>query len=539
MNRNLLENLSVPLDLSTARPQTKTTARPGSSRIRNKIFLVFLAVMIALVSLMLVFSYLRLEKMVKAGIADRIEDSTYMISEAVRKGMTGGDPAALNEMIIEAHSRFAELVFLVVENGSGGVMAALNLDVAKKSGYKMASQGTGSDGLRNLYRKVTPVEYGGEDQGRLYMGFTFPSLLDELKRGKLFILGISAVVLLTGALFALLFSNVITRPLVQITKTAERVAHGDLKQRARVYSRDEIGSLARAFNNMLDGLEKAYSAQEVQTRSLEEKVAGRSIELEREIKERLRMEKELRLVKQELEDRVSRRTEELSLMNQELHGRVMETHRSRSQLEHAMEKLAKALEGTIDAMSLTIEMRDMYTAGHQRRVAQLAVAIAEEMKLPVDKIEGIRMAGIIHDIGKIAMPAEVLTKPARLSKIEVQLIREHPRVGFNILKKIDFPWPVAQIILQHHERMDGSGYPDGLSGEAILLEARILAVADVVEAMSSHRPYRPALGVEKALEEIRRGRGIRYDLQVVDACIRLFKERKFKFKKDVDLAMFQ
>ncbi|MEN6312384.1 MAG: HD-GYP domain-containing protein, partial [Acidobacteriota bacterium] len=179
------------------------------------------------------------------------------------------------------------------------------------------------------------------------------------------------------------------------------------------------------------------------------------------------------------------------------------------------------------------------TAGHQRRVSALAVAIAEELHLPSEKIEGLRFAGAIHDIGKIAMPAEILGKPTRLTKTEFQLIKDHPRIGFDILKNIQFPWPVAHIVLQHHERMDGSGYPDGLIGEAILIEARILAVADVVEAISSHRPYRPALGVEKALEEIRRGRGIRYDMRVVDACQKVFKDHRFTMKKECAGVIYQ
>jgi putative nucleotidyltransferase with HDIG domain len=263
------------------------------------------------------------------------------------------------------------------------------------------------------------------------------------------------------------------------------------------------------------------------------------MDLEREITERRRVEKELRLAKGELEKKVEKRTEELSRVNEELSGRVMETRRAEDQLQNTLDRLEKALEGTVRAMSLTIEMRDLYTAGHQRRVSSLAVAIAEELHLPSEKIEGLRLAGIIHDIGKIAMPAEILTKPTRLTKTEFQLVKDHPRIGYDILKSIQFPWPVAHIILQHHERMDGSGYPDGLLGDAILLEARILAVADVVEALSSHRPYRPALGLEKALEEIRRGRGTRYDMRVVDACVRLFKDRRYSFKQDNTGAVFQ
>jgi HD-GYP domain-containing protein (c-di-GMP phosphodiesterase class II) len=152
------------------------------------------------------------------------------------------------------------------------------------------------------------------------------------------------------------------------------------------------------------------------------------------------------------------------------------------------------------------------------------------MSLPKDKVEGLYIAGIIHDIGKINIPTEILSKPGRLSEIELSLIKTHPQVGSDILKEMELPGEVSSIVLQHHERMDGSGYPAGLSGENIILEARILSVADVVEAMASHRPYRPALGLDKALEEINKNRGILYDPEVVDACLKLFKEKRFKFE---------
>ncbi|MFA4911105.1 MAG: PAS domain S-box protein [Desulfobacteria bacterium] len=194
------------------------------------------------------------------------------------------------------------------------------------------------------------------------------------------------------------------------------------------------------------------------------------------------------------------------------------------------QKLVKAMESTIEAMATTVEMRDPYTAGHQLRVAALVSAIAKEMDISADQVYGISMAGIVHDIGKIFIPAEILSRPGKLSKIEFDLIKMHPEVGYNILKDIEFPWSIAQAILQHHERMDGSGYPAGLSREAILLEARILAVADVVEAMASHRPYRAAIGLDGALEEISMNSGILYDADVVDACIRLFHEKGFKLE---------
>ena len=207
---------------------------------------------------------------------------------------------------------------------------------------------------------------------------------------------------------------------------------------------------------------------------------------------------------------------------------ISELASNRKQLEKTLKELRKALGGTIEAMALTVETRDPYTAGHQRRVSNLARAIATEMGVSEDQIQGIRLAGVIHDVGKISVPGEILSKPGRIGTNEFGIIKEHPQVGYNILKTVDFPWPIAQIVLQHHERMDGSGYPNGISGENILLEARILAVADVVEAMASHRPYRAALGIDLALREISKNRGSSYDPKVVDACLRLFNEKSYR-----------
>ena len=212
-----------------------------------------------------------------------------------------------------------------------------------------------------------------------------------------------------------------------------------------------------------------------------------------------------------------------------LYQDITQRKQAEQKIKQGYEKLQKTMEATIYTISKIIETRDPYTAGHQNTVSQLAVAIAQEMKLPEDKIEGIRIAALIHDIGKINIPAEILSKPSKLNGMEFSLIKNHPKVGYDILRKIDFSWPVAKIVLQHHEKIDGSGYPQGLKGEKILLEAKIIGVADVVEAMSSHRPYRPALGIDKALEEISQNRGILYDPEVVDICFKLFKEKDFKF----------
>jgi len=191
--------------------------------------------------------------------------------------------------------------------------------------------------------------------------------------------------------------------------------------------------------------------------------------------------------------------------------------------------LRDSLEETVRAIALTVEMRDPYTAGHQRRVADLATAIATQLGLPAEQVHGIHLAGVVHDLGKINIPAEILSKPGKITDLEFSLIKIHPQAGYDILKDINFPWPIAQMVLQHHERLDGSGYPQGLKGDAILLEARILSVADVVEAMSSHRPYRPGLGIEVALTEITKQRGSHFDPVVVDACLVLFREQHYSF----------
>ena len=194
------------------------------------------------------------------------------------------------------------------------------------------------------------------------------------------------------------------------------------------------------------------------------------------------------------------------------------------------ERLEQILLQTIEAIAATVEARDPYTAGHQQRVALLASAIAGEMGLSGEIIHGISLAASIHDLGKIRVPAEILSKPGRLNQIEYELVKGHSQTGYDIIKHIQFPLPISQMVLQHHERLDGSGYPQGLKDGQILLEAKILAVADVVEAMSSHRPYRPSLGMGAALEEIAKNRGVYYDEGVVDSCLALFRDKKFEFE---------
>jgi len=224
---------------------------------------------------------------------------------------------------------------------------------------------------------------------------------------------------------------------------------------------------------------------------------------------RRNLETQNRLYQENLEKMVQERTEELRT---------------------TLNDLRKAMQGIVHAMVLTIESRDPYTAGHQQRVTQLASALAQEMGLSEKEVEGVKMASLIHDIGKISIPAELLSKPGKLTEIEFCLVKTHAQAGYEILKDIEFSWPIAQIVLQHHERLDGSGYPFGLKDKKILLEAKIIGVADVVEAMASHRPYRPALGIEKALEEISQKKGILYSPEVSDICIKLFTEKGFEFE---------
>jgi len=204
--------------------------------------------------------------------------------------------------------------------------------------------------------------------------------------------------------------------------------------------------------------------------------------------------------------------------------------KTEGKLRDSYESLQKILDGIIKAMARVVETRDPYTAGHQERVARLATAIADEMGWNSERINVIRIASIMHDLGKIYVPAEILTKPDKLSPIEFEIIKTHPAVGYDILKEIEFPWPVAEIIHQHHERVNGSGYPRGLKSDDIMMESKILCVADVVEAMASHRPYRPGHGIDAALEEVSKNRGVLFDSLVVDACVRIFREKGFKLQ---------
>jgi len=211
---------------------------------------------------------------------------------------------------------------------------------------------------------------------------------------------------------------------------------------------------------------------------------------------------------------------------------ITERKRSQEKLHESLEKLRSTISNTLEAMAKILESKDPYTAGHQKRVAILVLALAEEMKLPDHQIEGLHVAALIHDIGKIYVPAEILSRPTKLTESEFALVKTHPGLGSDILRKIEFPYPIADIVLQHHERVNGSGYPQGLRGDEIMFEAKLLCVADVVEAMSSHRPYRPARGIYATLDEISKNKGLLYDTGVADVCLKLFYEKGFRFEEN-------
>ena len=272
-------------------------------------------------------------------------------------------------------------------------------------------------------------------------------------------------------------------------------------------------------------LECSISAQ----RDKEHKPIG-ILAVSRDITARKRAEEALQKAHDNLESLVKLRTAELARANDVLQSDIGERKLAEEKLQNITDSLRNAVSMTIQVLVSAIEVRDPYTAGHQRRAANLARAIAAEMGLPPEMIEGIRMAGYIHDIGKLSIPAEILSKPTKLTAIEFALIKEHAQSGYEILKDVQSPWPLAEMVYQHHERKDGSGYPRKLKENEIIIEARILAVADVIEAMASHRPYRASLGIDPALAEIEKNRGIFYDEAVVDACIRVFREKGFQLE---------
>ena len=278
---------------------------------------------------------------------------------------------------------------------------------------------------------------------------------------------------------------------------------------------DSLQTLSN-FSDKLLYLQKPFHPQEI-------------IQFSTALSTKWQSERQLLNLHSELESLVEKRTAELLESNKLLKNEIENRKQIQLELEQSFGNLKKVMDATIQAIGLTVEKRDPYTSGHQMRVAKLTRAIAETIGLSEDQIEGVYVAASIHDIGKISLPAEILSKPIKLTEIEISLIQAHAQAGYDILKGIDFPWPIADIILQHHERMDGSGYPLGLAGDRITIEARIIGVADVVETMSSHRPYRPSMGIDKALEEITRNSETLYDADVVTACLKIFNEQSFEF----------
>lgn len=235
----------------------------------------------------------------------------------------------------------------------------------------------------------------------------------------------------------------------------------------------------------------------------------------------------------DIEEKKDRLVEELQEMHEkvaDLEKIVVRDNQLEKKLQQSDEKLQKFIEGIAYIITEIVEIRDPYLRGHHQRVSKLATAIAQEMKLPQDKIEGVRFASLVHDVGKVNLPTEIVSKPSKLVEVEFNLVKNHPRIGYEILKKVDFPWPIAEIVFQHQEKIDGSGYPRGLKGAEILIEAKILGVANVVEAMSSYKSYRLALSIDESLTEILKYKNILFDPEVVDACLGLFKEKGFKFE---------
>jgi HD-GYP domain-containing protein (c-di-GMP phosphodiesterase class II) len=284
------------------------------------------------------------------------------------------------------------------------------------------------------------------------------------------------------------------------------------------YIGTELGNLPAylRFSDRLLFLQKPFHPREI-------------VQLASALSARWQAEQQVMALNANLERLVGQRTGELQRSNEQLRREVDHRRQVQHQLQQSLQRLKSIIGGTVMAIAMTVEKRDPYTSGHQHRVAELSKAIGIELGLPEDQLEGLYIASAIHDIGKISLPAEILSKPSQLSDIEKSLVQAHSQAGYDILKSVDFPWPVADIVLQHHERLNGSGYPQGLSGQAILPEARIVGVADVVETMSSHRPYRPSIGLDKALEEITAQKGILYDPAAVDACLTLMRQKRFEF----------
>jgi HD-GYP domain-containing protein (c-di-GMP phosphodiesterase class II) len=328
-----------------------------------------------------------------------------------------------------------------------------------------------------------------------------------------------------GAAFSAIFLDVNLPPGPSGIWTAEEILKLDPVANIVLvtgYTGNEVGNLPQKLklSDRLLFLQKPFHPQEI-------------VQFASALSAKWRAEQQVRALNCNLERLVCQRTAELQRSNEQLRREVSHRRRIQAELQESLSYLRKVMGGAVLAIAATVEKRDPYTSGHQRRVAELARAIGLEVGLDPDQLEGLYIASAIHDIGKVSLPAEILSKPSQLSSLEMGLIQAHSQAGYDILKNVEFPWPVAEIVLQHHERLNGSGYPHGLSGEGILKEARIVGVADVVETMCSHRPYRPSVGVDKALEEIAAQKGILYDPDAVEACLCLIQKKRFEFSPPV------
>jgi len=419
-----------------------------------------------------------------------------------------------------------------------------------------------------------------ETLGTAYIGVSLVSLQRQISN---LIAATVVIFLITGLISSLVFSTAIKRmvirPIEVLSAATRRVAEGDLDHPVPVRAKDELGSLGAAFNKMTQNLKettvtKDYTDNIIRSmlsslivadqngiirnvnQAAEEMLRYSSADLIGKPLSLIMGEKELfqypspgnghdqdflNSVETTYVTKDRRRIPVLfsSSVMRDKQGKLLgvvcvarditDRKKTEDELQDNFERLQKVLTQTVTSLASAVEMRDPYTAGHQRRVTQLAIALAAAMKMPDDIIRGLNMAAIIHDIGKLNVPAEILSRPSRLTPPEFTLIKFHSEMGYRILKTIEFPWPVADIVLQHHERLDGSGYPKGLKNDEILTQSKILALADVVEAMSSHRPYRPAFPMNVTLEEVTRNAGVLYDPGAVAACVGLFQDQQFQF----------
>ncbi|MDD5772038.1 MAG: PAS domain S-box protein [bacterium] len=437
---------------------------------------------------------------------------------------------------------------------------------------------------KNILDIMVPVLEG--ETGVVRVGISEEPIRKTVSNIIRLILGIITGVLLLGGVGVYGLVTVVTNPIYDLIKAAKTAGRGDLSHRVVVKTRDEIGELGLTFNNMVIALQKSRD-ELIQSREYvnniihymyealfvvsidgyiktvneaacellgyeEKELIGKSVESIFAEEDFMASRTDLQdLIKEEYvknieEEFLSKAGEKIPVIfsSSVMHDSkgstqgiifvaqsMMERKQLEEKLHHTLLTLRKAMKGAIQAMALTVERRDPFTSGHQQRVADLARGIAREMGLTDERIDGLRMCAVVHDLGKMFIPSDILTKSTKLTENEYNIIKTHPQAGYEILREIEFPWPIAEMELQHHERINGSGYPKGLMGKDMLLEAKILAVSDVVEAMVNKRSYHPAHSTTEALEEISKNKGILYDPDVVDACMQIFVKKGFKFKE--------